>query len=68
MTFAGGDPFQVPCSAVSASFFDVLGARPLHGRTFRPDDDERSAPRVLVLSHALWTQRFGGDPNAIGRR
>jgi putative ABC transport system permease protein len=68
MTIAGGEPFQVPCSAVSASFFDVLGARPLHGRTFRPEEDERSAPRVLVLSHALWTQRFGGDPNAIGRR
>lgn len=67
MSIGAGEPFRVPCSAVSATFFDVLGARPLHGRTFRPQDDERSAPRVLILSHALWTQHFGGDPKVIGR-
>jgi putative ABC transport system permease protein len=67
MSIGAREPFHVSCSAVSATFFDVLGARPLHGRTFRPEDDERSAPRVLVLSHGLWTQHFGGDPNVIGR-
>lgn len=62
-----GEPLRVPCTAVSATFFDVLGARPLLGRTFHPEDDDRSAPRVLVLSHALWSQHFGADPNVIGR-
>ena len=58
----------MPCSAVSGTFFDVLGARPLLGRTFRAEDDRRSAPPVLILSHAVWTQQFGSDPNVIGRR
>lgn len=68
LTLPGEQPFNVPCAAVSATFFDVLRARPLHGRTFRRDDDQTSSPRVLILSHALWTQRFGADPRAIGRR
>jgi hypothetical protein len=68
MTIAGGEPIGMPCSVVSATFFAVLGARPLLGRTFRAEDDEPSAPRVLVLSHAVWTQQFGADPHVIGRR
>ena len=66
----GGDgPYSIPISAVSASFFDTLGARPLLGRTFRAsDDDERStAGRVVVLSHLLWVQRFDADPGVVGR-
>src|SRR6476620_529248 len=57
----------VPCAVVSGTFFDVLRARPLLGRTFRPADDQPSAPRVLVLSHALWTEHFGADPRVVGR-
>ncbi len=45
MTIAGGEPLGMPCSVVSATFFEVLGARPLLGRTFRPEDDEPSAQR-----------------------
>ena len=48
-------------------YFEVLGARPSLGRTFRESDDIPNAPRVVVLSHRLWTQRFGGHPSAIGR-
>jgi predicted permease len=48
-------------------YFDVLGARPALGRVFRQSDDVPNAARVVVLSHALWTQRFGGDPSAVGR-
>ena len=53
-------------AAVSGSFFEVLGVAPLVGRTLRPDDDEPGAPRVAVLGHALWQQRFGGDSHIIG--
>jgi hypothetical protein len=57
----------ISMAAVSASFFDVLRAPPLLGRTFRPADDQSTAPRVLILSHGLWVRRFGQDPNVVGR-
>lgn len=51
-------------ASVSAPFFDVLGVRPLIGRTFTRDD--RGADMV-VLSHAFWQSRFGEDPSVVGR-
>ena len=52
----------------SANYFDVLGVRPIVGRGFVPGEDavERGAP-VVVISHALWQRRFGGDAGVIGR-
>jgi len=41
-----------------------LGGTPVLGALFGPDDDRRP---VVVLSHGLWQQRFGGDPAVIGR-
>ena len=58
----------VAAAFVSASFFDTLRARPLLGRTFVPEEDEPTAARVLVLSHALWQRRFAGDPDVVGRQ
>ena len=49
----------------SADYFDALRARPEIGRGFQPDE-EIDAP-VVVLSHTLWKERFGGDPAAVGR-
>lgn len=54
-------------TAASAELFDVLGARPLLGRTFEPADDRPGAPPVVVVSHGLWRQELGGDPDVIGR-
>ena len=48
-------------------YFDVLGVRPALGRTFRDSDDVPGAHRVVILSHSIWTRRFGGDPSVIGR-
>jgi predicted permease len=64
---APGDPFGVAYSSVSASFFDSLGATPLLGRTFRPEDDRPEAPRRAVLSAGLWQRRFNRDPAVVGR-
>lgn len=62
-----GDPEQVPALRTNAKFFDVVGVRPELGRAFRADEDLEGAERVVVLSHALWQRRFGGDPEIVGR-
>jgi len=55
-------------TVASAELFDVLDARPLLGRTFEPNEDRPGAEPVVVLSHALWSQEFGADPEIVGRR
>jgi predicted permease len=62
-----GDPVQVPLAGVTSAFFDVLGVRALHGRTFAIGEDVLGRHRIVVLSHAVWQQRFGGDASVIGR-
>jgi len=53
--------------AVSGDYFPVLGVRPALGRLLQSADDQPGAPPVVVLSHATWRQRFGGDPAVVGR-
>jgi predicted permease len=45
----------------------MLGASPVLGRGFQPEDDRAEAPRVAILSHGFWERRFGGDTGIIGR-
>jgi predicted permease len=53
---------------VSGNYFDVLGVRPALGRLFTLDDDKvPGAQPVVVLSHAYWTRRFGGDPSVLNQ-
>ena len=53
---------------VTGNFFQVLGVSPALGRTLVPADDERGAPRpVIVLSHRGWTRVFANDPSVLGR-
>jgi putative ABC transport system permease protein len=54
-------------SVVSETFFDVLGARPLLGRTFQSGDDRPGAPLVIVVSAAFWKTKLGGDPSIVDR-
>ena len=61
------EPEQVSGLRVTASFFTVLGVEPLLGRTFLPDEEFRGRDRVVVLSHGLWTRRYGGEPSIVGR-
>ncbi len=61
-----GDPVKLATSAVSGSFFDTLGTRPFLGRLIQPSDDRPGQSRLVVLSHALWQHRFGGDPSIVG--
>jgi putative ABC transport system permease protein len=62
-----GEPDRVSTGVVSANFFDLLGIRPVVGRTFVTSDDVPGAEAVLVLSHTYWRTKFGGDPNIIGQ-
>ena len=63
-----GEPLKIATTGVSGTFFDVIGATPHLGRVILPDDDRTTSARVVVISHALWTSKFGGDPNILGRR
>jgi putative ABC transport system permease protein len=63
-----GDPTRLSSAGVSSSFFETLGATPLLGRVFRPEDDIPNAEGVVVLSNGLWLRRFGGLPSVIGTR
>lgn len=66
---ASGDapPDWVDVVSATRSLFDVLRVPPALGRTFTVEEDRPGGPRVVVLGHALWRQRFGGDPSVIGR-
>jgi predicted permease len=52
---------------VTGNYFQVLGVPAAMGRTLLPEDDRAGAPRVTVISHAIWVRDFGRDPAALGR-
>lgn len=61
-------PKQLPGMIVSANYFDVLGVRPILGRTFYPEDDQKpGANNVAVISYSLWADQFGASPGIIGK-
>jgi putative ABC transport system permease protein len=67
-TLTGGDePVLIRAARVSARYFDIFGAKPALGRTFRPDEDRPGKNHVVLLSHGLWERRFGADPALVGR-
>ena len=61
-----GEPRRVGATRVSASLFPVLGASPILGRGFTPDEDP-PGHFVTILSYGLWSEQFGRDPAVIGR-
>ena len=64
--YGRGEPERVQTSVVSANFFDVLGVKPILGRTFVPEDEKPGGDAVLVLSNKYWKQSYGGDRNIVG--
>ena len=65
--YGRGEPQQVETGVVSWNFFQVMGVSPLLGRTFLQGEDEEGAEPVLVLSHAFWKNKLGGDPAIVGQ-
>ena len=68
MTLSGGAaPERLDAAMVGPDLFNVLGTRPLIGRTFSSDEGKAGGPRVVILGYGLWQRRFGGDPAVVGR-
>jgi putative ABC transport system permease protein len=63
-----GDATRLQIAEVSASLFNVLRVSPALGRAFNADENTPGRTKVVILSHGLWAQRFGGDPAVVGRR
>ena len=61
-----GEPERLDGRRVSANLFDLLGVKPILGRTFVPEEDQPGT-KVVLLNESLWKRRFGGDQSVIGR-
>ncbi len=62
------EPARLQASVVSADFFALLRVKPLRGRVFLPEEDKVGGAPVVVVSHALWQSRFGGDEGLVGQQ
>ena len=61
-----GEPEMLKGARVSANFLDVLGVRPVVGRSFIPQEDQAGGPPVAMISSRLWKRRFAADPTVAG--
>ena len=62
-----GDPEQLRIGFVTSDFFDVLGAAPALGRTFRAEDSARGARPTILLAWSVFQRRYAADPSLVGR-
>ena len=60
-----GDPVQLNGGIVTANYFDLLGVRPLRGRLFLPNEEEKAD--VAVISEHFWRKQLASDPQVLGR-
>jgi putative ABC transport system permease protein len=64
---ATGDlPERVPGLRVTANFFSTLGMQPRMGRAFVEGEDRDGRADIVVISHRVWQDRFGGRPDVLG--
>ena len=62
-----GDPERVQAVLVTDGTLGVLKVEPVLGRRFRAEDDQAGTPDTVILTHAYWQRKFGGDASAVGR-
>lgn len=68
LTLTGVGPAErLAVEYITPAYFEILGVTPDVGRLLTPDEEAPADAPVVLLSHALWTGRFGGDPGVIGR-
>jgi putative ABC transport system permease protein len=63
----GQEPVRLPVGWVSVNLFAGLGVEPILGRGFAEEEGLLGAPGVAMVSHGLWEQNFGSDPEVVGR-
>ena len=61
------EPERLRGAEATASFFDVMGVRPIVGRIFTADHETPGRDAVVVISHGLWQRRFGGAADVVGK-
>ena len=64
----GDEPLRVQGVAATPELFNVLRVQPAAGRFFEIGDTRKEAPPVVLISHHLWTTRFGSATDIVGRR
>jgi predicted permease len=62
-----GEPERVDGVKISANLFDLLGVKPLLGRSIRPEEDQLEAAPVALISDGLWSRKFGSSPDVLGK-
>lgn len=68
MTLTGtARPERIEALRTTSALFDLLGAKPLLGRTFSSKEDVPGEPNTVVLTYGVWQQMFGGDPQILDR-
>jgi predicted permease len=60
-------PERVDGMRAQSSLLEMLGAKPLLGRLFRPEEDKPGQPDIAILSERLWKRRFNADPGIVGK-
>src|ERR1700683_4701965 len=63
----GGRTQHMRTGIVTWRWFQVFGAQPILGRTFIPEEDQKGANQVVVLSYSIWQEVFGGQQDTIGK-
>ena len=63
----GGEPESVMGEMVSAGFFEIMGVRPVLGRTFTEDEDRLGANPTVMIGEGLWKRKFAADPRVVGK-
>jgi len=61
------EPERLSGMVATANLFSTLGVEAELGRTFMLGEDQPGGPRMVILSHGLWTRRFASDPQIVGR-
>lgn len=68
LQLSGNDtPVRLRAFAITAGFFHVLGSQPQMGREFSTNDELPANGHVVILSNAIWRQRFGASRSVVGR-
>jgi predicted permease len=62
-----GEPTLAYGEMVTGEYFSGMGVTPMLGRSITEEDEQPGAPRVVVISYAYWSSRFGRDPSILGR-